>query len=158
MAPGVAGWPLALPDGHWRCRMAGRCRLTRGVAVYPRALPWGVAACHRALPYASWRCRVVSGVAGIPKIFTLKFHMKSPGTRTRRVATHCDVQVFDISVMLHEWSNLTFRSKIQSRFCRHSHKLQQALSRIFRQTCAMQFRDSAVTLFVDFAHAVLFGL
>ena len=36
--------------------------------------------------------------------------------------------------------------------------MQRALSRIFHQTCARSFRDSAVTLFVDFAHAVLFGL
>ena len=36
--------------------------------------------------------------------------------------------------------------------------MQRALSRIFHQTCARSVRDSAVTLFVDFAHAVLFGL
>ena len=110
MAPGVAIWHLALPDGHWRCRMAGRCRLTRGVAVYPRALPWGVAACHRALPYASWRCRVVSGVAGIPKVFTeisdeKSWHLDAPGCNPRLLTfrsfarmVKCDVSNFDVSV------------------------------------------------------------
>ena len=53
MAPGVAGWcHLALPDGPWRCRIAGRCRPAWAMP----AVRW-----HRpaASPHVTWRCRVV---------------------------------------------------------------------------------------------------
>ena len=128
MAPGVAVWPLALPDGHWRCRMTGRCRLSRGVARHPRALPWGVAVRHLALPGGTWRCRNASKAR---QVLGLGRAGLQPRTNTSSFLTFRDV--------LHEWSHLTFRSKIQSRFCCHNHKL----------TCAVKI------FLPDLRHAVL---
>ena len=120
MAPGVAVWPLALPDGHWRCRMTGRCRLSRGVARHPRALPWGVAVRHLALPGGTWRCRNASKAR---QVLGLGRAGLQPRTNTLSFSTFW--------VVLHERSHLTFRSKIQSRFCCHNHKLTGVVKEFF---------------------------
>ena len=120
MTFGVAVWHLALPDGHWRCRMTGRCRLSRGVARHPRALPWGVAVRHLALPGGTWRCRNASKAR---QVLGLGRAGLQPRTNTSSFLTFW--------VALHEWSHLTFRSKIQSRFCCHNHKLTGVVKEIF---------------------------
>ena len=69
MAPGVAGWcHLALPDGPWRCRIAGRCRPAWAVP----AVCWYRPA---ASPHVTWRCRVVLAlpVGAVPVRRPLKF-------------------------------------------------------------------------------------
>ena len=93
MTFGVAVWHLALPDGHWRCRMTGRCRLSRGVARHPRALPWGVAVRHLALPGGTWRCRNASKAR---QVLGLGRAGLQPRTNTSSFLTFRDV--------LHEWS------------------------------------------------------
>ena len=53
MAPGVAGWcHLALPDGPWRCRIAGRCRPVWAMPAVRRH-------CPVSSPHVTWRCRLV---------------------------------------------------------------------------------------------------
>ena len=104
MAPGVAVWPLALPDGHWRCWMTGRCRLSRGVARHPRALPWGVAVHHLALPGGTWRYRNASKAR---RVLGLGRAGLQPRTNTSsflafRVVSH-EWSQFDVSVKNTMW-------------------------------------------------------
>ena len=120
MAPGVAAWPLALPDGHWRCRMTGRCRLSRGVARHPRALPWGVAVRHLALPGGTWRCRNASKAR---QVLGLGRAGLQPRTNTSSFLT--------FRVVLHEWSQFDVSVKNTKGFSRRNHKLTGVVKEFF---------------------------
>ena len=85
MAPGVAGWcHLALPDGPWRCRIAGRCRPAWAVP----AVCW-----HRpaASPHVTWRCRVVLAlpVGAVPARRPLKFSRTGARSGARKRCILC---------------------------------------------------------------------
>lgn len=94
MAPGVAGWcHLALPDGPWRCRIAGRCRPAWAVP----AVCW-----HRpaASPHVTWRCRVVLAlpVGAVPVRRPLKFSNR--GSVRSAQALHTMLQILLRSISL----------------------------------------------------------
>ena len=131
MAPGVAGWcHLALPDGPWRCRIAGRCRPAWAVP----AVCW-----HRpaASPHVTWRCRVVLAfpVGAVPVRRPLKFSRTGArsGARKRCILcckSGCDQSHFATFATFQLWS-LTESVRDANFGSRHNHKLAVGEANLF---------------------------
>ena len=122
MAPGVAGWcHLALPDGPWRCRIAGRCRPAWAMP----AVRW-----HRpaAFPHVTWRCRVVLAlpVGAVPARRPLKFSNRGSVRSAQNLHTCVANMVASFDLQLFAtfrlWS-LTESVRDANFGSRHNHKL-----------------------------------